>query len=52
VTRWEEMTNDDLALHLEFWLVADGTVSTDNQKTFFEEVAWRLRLMVSIEEDV
>lgn len=37
-------TNDDMALHIEFWLSLNGEL-TEGQVKFFEEVAWRLRMM-------
>lgn len=42
---WKKMTNEEMALHLDFWLTADGTVTTNTQEEFFKELIWRLRLM-------
>lgn len=41
---WNKLTNDELALHLELWLNLDGRVSDKNQRDFFDEITWRLRL--------
>lgn len=40
---WQKQDNDSLALHLEFWLALNEEL-TEQQKKFFEEVIWRLRL--------
>lgn len=46
----QDLTNDELALHIEFWMSLEGSL-TDGQKSFFEEVIWRLRLMVEKEQE-
>lgn len=46
----QDLTNDELALHIEFWMSLDGSL-TDGQINFFEEVIWRLRLMVEKEQE-
>lgn len=39
---WSKVTNDDLAMNLEMWMMMDGRLTTDWQREFFEEVIWRL----------
>lgn len=46
----QDLTNDELALHIEFWSSLDDSL-TEGQKKFFEEVVWRLRLMVEKEQE-
>jgi hypothetical protein len=46
----QDLSNDELALHIEFWMSLEGSL-TDAQKSFFEEVVWRLRLMVEKEQE-
>lgn len=41
---WQKMTNQEMALHLDFWLVADGSVTTETQRAFFEELIFRLTM--------
>lgn len=45
----QDLTNDDLALHIEFWMALEETL-TEGQKSFFEEVIWRLRMMSDVEK--
>lgn len=39
----QELTNDELALHLELWTVLNDQLS-DSQIKYFDELIWRLRL--------
>lgn len=39
-----QITNEDLALHIELWAMLNESL-TEEQKKYFEEVVWRLRLM-------
>lgn len=41
----KDITNDDLALHIEFWYSVNDQL-TERQKSYFEETVWRLRMMV------
>jgi hypothetical protein len=45
-----KMTNDDLALHIEFWANMNQEL-TIGQLAFFDEVVWRLRLLVDKEQE-
>lgn len=47
----KEMTNEELAMHVEFWFTVNQDLS-EIQKAFFEEVVFRLRLMFNSEERV
>lgn len=40
----KEMTNEELALHIEMWLAYGDTNLNTNQLSYFDEVIWRLRL--------
>jgi len=40
----QDLTNDELALHIEFWMSLNDEL-TEGQKGFFEEVIWRFRMM-------
>lgn len=46
----QNLTNDELALHIEFWMALEETL-TDGQKNFFGEVIWRLRMMTDVEKE-
>lgn len=39
-----QITNEDLALHIELWAMLNEEL-TEGQRKYFEEVVWRLRLM-------
>lgn len=45
-----QFTNEDLALHIELWTALNEEL-TENQKKYFEEVVWRLRLMSKTEQE-
>lgn len=45
-----QFTNEDLALHIELWMMLNEEL-TDSQKKYFEEVIWRLRLMNNTEKE-
>lgn len=45
-----ELTNDDLALNIELWAMINPDL-TEGQKKYFEEVVWRLRMMVDKEKE-
>ena len=45
-----ELTNDELALHVEFWAALNEDL-TDGQKKYFEELVWRLRLLPDKEQE-
>jgi len=45
-----KMSNDELALNIEFWAMVN-TDLTEGQMKFFEEVVWRLRMMVDKEQE-
>lgn len=47
----KKLSNDDLALHLDFWTVLQETELTDRQKEFFKEIVWRLRLAADKEQE-
>lgn len=40
----KELTNEELALHIEMWAAYGGADLTVNQMAYFDEVIWRLRL--------
>lgn len=44
-----ELTNDELALHIEFWASLNEEL-TDMQRKFFDEAVWRLRLTTDKEK--
>lgn len=44
------MTNEEMVMHLDLWLALDGTVQTETQKIFFEEVIMRLLMTTRIQE--
>lgn len=45
-----QFTNEDLALHIELWTMLNEEL-TEDQKKYFEEVVWRLRLMSNKEQE-
>lgn len=45
-----ELSNDDLAVHIEIWAVLNEEL-TDSQMRYFNEVIWRLRLMSDKEQE-
>jgi hypothetical protein len=44
-----EMTNEELAMHLELWTALNDEL-LPGQVAFFEEAIWRLRLMVEVQD--
>lgn len=46
----KELTNDELALHLELWLTLNEEL-TEGQKEYFEEFIWRLRMTPDMEQE-
>ena len=45
-----KMPNDTLALCLELWAMTNDEL-TDSQLAYFDEIAWRLKMMADKEQE-
>jgi len=47
----KKLTNDTLAISLELWALLNKDSLTKEQCSYFEEIAWRLKLLPDMEEE-
>jgi hypothetical protein len=46
----KQLTNDELALHLELWTMMNSELTTQ-QTSYFDEIVWRLLMLPDKEKE-